>query len=145
TWILYSFDVKMDGENACRLSDKKFQNHENTADLGGEIQAMLSPEEFEDLCENCRGQAKQRQEENETISDAYDMYADNPKYKTGPEVTEMLAGGPIDNADAGVTAGNYNPATDKINVNPDPDTECGPLLHDKVTEIHEKVHQERRN
>lgn len=37
TWILYSFDVKMDGENACRLSDKKFQNHENTADLAGAI------------------------------------------------------------------------------------------------------------
>ena len=37
TWILYSFDVKMDGKNACRLSDKKFQNHENTVDLGGAI------------------------------------------------------------------------------------------------------------
>jgi uncharacterized Zn-binding protein involved in type VI secretion len=37
TWILYSFDVKMDGKNACRLSDKKFQNHENTADLAGYI------------------------------------------------------------------------------------------------------------
>jgi hypothetical protein len=37
TWILYSFDVKMDGQNACRLSDKKFQNHENTADLQGAI------------------------------------------------------------------------------------------------------------
>jgi uncharacterized Zn-binding protein involved in type VI secretion len=35
TWILYSFDVKMDGSNACRLTDKKFQNHENTADLAG--------------------------------------------------------------------------------------------------------------
>lgn len=35
TWILYSFDVKMDGKSACRLSDKKFQNHENTADLSG--------------------------------------------------------------------------------------------------------------
>ena len=35
TWILYSFDVKMDGKNACRLTDKKFQNHENTVDLGG--------------------------------------------------------------------------------------------------------------
>jgi uncharacterized Zn-binding protein involved in type VI secretion len=33
TWILYSFDVKMDGEGACRLSDKKFQNHENTVAL----------------------------------------------------------------------------------------------------------------
>ena len=41
TWILYSFDVKMDGENACRLTDKKFQNHENTADLGGTVQAPV--------------------------------------------------------------------------------------------------------
>ena len=41
TWILYSFDVKMDGQNACRLTDKKFQNHENTADLAGLIQKLL--------------------------------------------------------------------------------------------------------
>jgi hypothetical protein len=41
TWILYSFDVKMDGSNACRLTDKKFQNHENTADLGGELQGPV--------------------------------------------------------------------------------------------------------
>jgi hypothetical protein len=40
TWILYSFDVKIDGQNACRLSDKKFQNHENTADLMG---ALVTP------------------------------------------------------------------------------------------------------
>ncbi|MGE5451957.1 MAG: DUF4150 domain-containing protein [Acidobacteriota bacterium] len=38
TWILYSFDVKIDGQNACRLTDKKFQNHENTADMGGLVQ-----------------------------------------------------------------------------------------------------------
>jgi len=41
TWILYSFDVKMDGKNACRLSDKKFQNHENTVDLAGEGQMLV--------------------------------------------------------------------------------------------------------
>lgn len=39
TWILYSFDVKMDGKNACRLTDKKFQNHENTVDATGTLQA----------------------------------------------------------------------------------------------------------
>jgi hypothetical protein len=38
TWVLYSFDVKMDGQNACRLTDKKFQNHENAADLAGLFQ-----------------------------------------------------------------------------------------------------------
>jgi hypothetical protein len=41
TWILYSFDVKMDGKNACRLADKKFQNHENTVDLAGTLQQFL--------------------------------------------------------------------------------------------------------
>ena len=43
TWILYSFDVKMDGKNACRLTDKKFQNHENTVDLGGCTQLPVIP------------------------------------------------------------------------------------------------------
>jgi hypothetical protein len=50
TWILYSFDVKLDGKNACRLSDKKFQNHENTVDLAGVVQTIIAvqmPEELE--------------------------------------------------------------------------------------------------
>lgn len=38
TWLLYSFDVKMEGKNACRFTDKKFQNHENTVDLAGVLQ-----------------------------------------------------------------------------------------------------------
>jgi hypothetical protein len=45
TWLLYSFDVKLEGKNACRFSDKKFQNNENTVDAGGLIpivsQALL--------------------------------------------------------------------------------------------------------
>jgi len=36
TWILYSFDVKIEGKNACRLSDKMMMNHGNTACLSGE-------------------------------------------------------------------------------------------------------------
>ena len=54
TWILYSFDVRMDGKNACRLSDKKFQNHENTVDLGGAMgpPVLVGPVEIEDgLCQ----------------------------------------------------------------------------------------------
>ena len=38
TWILYSFDVKMDGKSATRLTDKMFHNAENAANLGGELQ-----------------------------------------------------------------------------------------------------------
>jgi hypothetical protein len=37
SWISYSFDVKMDGENACRHTDKKFHNHKNTVDLAGNM------------------------------------------------------------------------------------------------------------
>lgn len=32
-WITYSFDVKLEGKNACRLSDKMTNNHENTVSL----------------------------------------------------------------------------------------------------------------
>ena len=37
-WITYSFDVKMDGGNVCRLTDKKFHNHKNTVDLAGDVE-----------------------------------------------------------------------------------------------------------
>lgn len=37
TWILYSFDVKLNKKNACRLTDKMFHNSENAANLGGAV------------------------------------------------------------------------------------------------------------
>ena len=43
TWITYSFDVKMEGKGAARLTDKKFQNHENTVDLAGVVQRTVTP------------------------------------------------------------------------------------------------------
>jgi hypothetical protein len=63
TWILYSFDVKTDGQNACRLTDKKFQNHENTVDIGGTVQALvaagMSQAEAEEICNAfCETQAE---------------------------------------------------------------------------------------
>ncbi len=42
TWVSYSFDVKFEGKNACRLSDKMLCNHGNTACLGGELDEFLS-------------------------------------------------------------------------------------------------------
>ena len=42
TWILYSFDVKLDGENACRLSDKMMMNKGNSACLGGTLHMDIS-------------------------------------------------------------------------------------------------------
>lgn len=41
TWILYSFDVKLDGKNACRLSDKMMMNHGNTACLSGVVNPQV--------------------------------------------------------------------------------------------------------
>ncbi len=58
TWILYSFDVKMDGQGACRLTDKKFQNHENTADLGGLLQAPLTLSDLKE-CEDLKSMLDQ--------------------------------------------------------------------------------------
>jgi hypothetical protein len=37
-WITYSFDVKLEGANACRLTDKKFHNHKNTVDAMGDVE-----------------------------------------------------------------------------------------------------------
>jgi len=62
TWILYSFDVKMDGKNACRLTDKKFQNHQNTVDMGGCVQLPVivgdTPEEIVACAIHCCDKAK---------------------------------------------------------------------------------------
>lgn len=46
TWINYSFDVKMDNKNACRLTDPMFHNAENAANMQGESQQPKTPDEF---------------------------------------------------------------------------------------------------
>jgi hypothetical protein len=33
TWMTYSFDVKLEGKAACRLTDKMFHNHQNTVNI----------------------------------------------------------------------------------------------------------------
>jgi hypothetical protein len=60
TWILYSFDVKLDGQGACRLMDKKLQNHENTVDMGGALGPTATLGDIknalcEDMCEHEKG------------------------------------------------------------------------------------------
>jgi len=41
-WILYSFDVKFDGSNVCRKTDKMTMNHENTVSLGGDFELPVA-------------------------------------------------------------------------------------------------------
>ncbi len=50
TWISFSFDVKLEGKGACRLTDKMFMNHSNTVCLSGLIQQMLTLGEIYVLC-----------------------------------------------------------------------------------------------
>lgn len=51
TWLTYSFDVKMEGQGVCRLSDKMLMNHGNTASLAGDMETRLTPWEEIFLCE----------------------------------------------------------------------------------------------
>ncbi|XXT25196.1 DUF4150 domain-containing protein [Sorangium sp. So ce429] len=55
TWLSFSFDVRVEGANACRLTDKMLMNHGNTVCLGGEIQAfidiLVTLGELDALCE----------------------------------------------------------------------------------------------
>jgi len=41
TWITFSFDVKLEGKSACRLTDKMFHNHQNTVNAAGKIHSPL--------------------------------------------------------------------------------------------------------
>lgn len=53
-WILYSFDVKMDGENACRHTDKKYHNNKNTVDLQGNANPEPAPAlDLKKIAEDC--------------------------------------------------------------------------------------------
>ena len=43
TWITYSFDVKLEGKGACRLTDKMFHNHQNTVNAAGKVHPPVPP------------------------------------------------------------------------------------------------------
>lgn len=53
-FILFSFDVKMNGKNACRLGDKMTMNHQNTVCLAGTFPTNAGGNPFLIDCENFR-------------------------------------------------------------------------------------------
>jgi hypothetical protein len=103
TWITYSFDVKIQGKNACRLTDKKFQNHGNTVDMGGNMQPPVSvtPTDSNDkkiICECCGEEPhSQAQKNGEEITEK-DFYLppklSEKQKKYAKEVLEMVRAGP---------------------------------------------------
>jgi hypothetical protein len=84
-WITYSFDVKMDGKNACRHTDKKFHNHKNTVDLAGNMDPQAGVKAMTDfVCgcnelkpkpgENCRQLGERK---HKCVNDAIQNHNDN--------------------------------------------------------------------
>ena len=54
TWLLYSFDVMLEGKNACRLTDKLFINHENTVCMAGWLQQFLAANKRASMADACK-------------------------------------------------------------------------------------------
>lgn len=79
TWILYSFDVKMDNKNACRFTDPMYHNAENTVNLSGLKQPLVNqkPETLE-----------------EELNDAESLGVE-PISPTGEEFARIANEGPI--------------------------------------------------
>jgi hypothetical protein len=52
-WILYSFDVKFDGANVCRNTDKMTMNHENTVSLAGDFEVEVIGSALKAVAQAC--------------------------------------------------------------------------------------------
>ena len=63
-FILFSFDVKMDGKNACRNNDKMTMNHQNTICMLGSDDETVEPEPFE-ISVDCKKKREEPEEGSE--------------------------------------------------------------------------------
>ena len=79
TWITYSFDVKMDGANACRHTDKMFHNHKNTANLAGNLDPAVAASAEHDI--KCAIQKCDNKDENGNDYDVSTTAAGKPMPK----------------------------------------------------------------
>jgi hypothetical protein len=147
TWILYSFDVKLEGKGACRLTDKKFQNHQNTVDLAGTIQEALGLtdlNDFKEYCKKCRGTAATEKEHATKMRETYKAAPG----RTPREIEENLGEtyvnkfGDLPQGDANIPRARTS-FDEKPKVNPVPG-ECGELKTIAL-QAHEDQHWDDRN
>ena len=141
TWILYSFDVKIEGKNACRLTDKKFHNHQNTANLGGEIQEALglSTDAFKEVCQKCKEFAENQAEGANQMQQEYEN--ERGRHATGPQVRDAII------ARVGGHIGGTSSPDGRTQINdPPPGTPaaCEGLWR-YATDEHEQTHQNQDN
>jgi hypothetical protein len=93
SWITFSADVRVEGQNACRLTDKMWHNHENTFNCAGEQQPPVKGGDLD--CEAMWREVEKEVDNvlanggdadpitrNQAITKAYArMYTENPELK----------------------------------------------------------------
>ncbi len=140
SWLTFSFDVKLEGKAACRLTDKMFHNHQNTVNMAGLIQKVLgvSDAEFCRLCKDCGKMADGEIAWDKKMQGEYTKAMNDPNNKTGTDIEnalqKSLSGQGIKTVTAGTTdtSGNI-----KIVPRKDP---CA-KVSEAGTMAHEKIHQ----
>jgi hypothetical protein len=140
SWITYSFDVKLEGKGACRLTDKMFHNHNNTVNMAGEIQQALavSKAEFCQLCKDCQADADDEIAFSKLMQGEYRKAGLDPKNKTGADVEAAVHGSLAAKGIATTVAGETD-TSGNITIAPSADP-CH-KVQEAGTMAHEKVHQ----
>jgi hypothetical protein len=140
TWITFSFDVKLEGKAACRLSDKMFHNHSNTVNMAGEIQKSLglSHAEFCKLCKDCQGAADEELESSRFMQNEYQNAGQDPANKTGADIEAAVQKSIAAQGFATTVAGTTD---DSGNIQITPRADPCAKLREGATMAHEKVHQ----
>ena len=76
SWITFSFDVKLEGKGACRLTDKMFHNKRNTVNMAGELQMFVLTDPLLNLACNVFCQTLDARKK---VKDAQEKLKKNPK------------------------------------------------------------------
>jgi hypothetical protein len=76
TWLTYSMDVKIEGKNAARLTDKMLMNHGNTVCLAGEGQMIVKLRDLQKVAAEC----------DESVNEDWDR-----RHPNGPKHTECVS------------------------------------------------------
>jgi len=139
-WITFSFDVKLEGKAACRLTDKMFHNHENTMNAAGEIQKNLglSDAEFCQLCLDCQGAADNELASSKLMQSEYKKAGEDPRNKTGSDIEGAVKRSLAKKGMATTVAGTTD---DDGNIKITPRADPCAKLSEAATMAHEKVHQ----
>jgi len=134
TWITYSFDVKLEGKGACRLTDKMFHNHQNTVNLAGKIHSPL-PTADDDIIKCILEMCKKDKDVVEKTKRLKISTENSRKMST----FKYIGDGQWQKVGSWTTAGTANPATREVTMTRDmPCSEIQRTIHHEVTHTDQK-------